>query len=76
MYGTGVGPNPARVGWEYGYLFGDMDNVGHSVLTRAGDWTIVIGRSKEPLTRGGNAEQNNLAAARQVMASCVPNRDS
>jgi len=53
-----------------------MDNVGHSVLTRAGDWTIVIGRSKEPLTRGGNAEQNNLAAARQVMASCVPNRDS
>jgi hypothetical protein len=33
VYGTGVGPNPLRAGWEYGYLYGDMNNVSHSVLT-------------------------------------------
>jgi hypothetical protein len=32
-YGTEVGPNPLRVGWEAGYLYGDMDNISHSELT-------------------------------------------
>src|SRR5580693_2470464 len=33
VYGTGIGPLPLRVGWEAGYLYGDMDNISNSVLT-------------------------------------------
>jgi hypothetical protein len=33
IYGTGVGPLITRPGWEYGYLFGDADNISHSTLT-------------------------------------------
>ena len=33
VYGTGVGPWPARTGWQLGYLVGDAANTSHSTLT-------------------------------------------
>jgi hypothetical protein len=33
VYSTGIGPWPARPGWQLGYLFGDSDNISAQALT-------------------------------------------